>query len=145
MKDRLRVVLDTNVIVSGLINSNGHPGKILKALKNHRFQLITSPSINDEIMSVMNRPRLKEKYGLGQYLFDIAYLLWGLSEVIKNPSPIKKSRDPDDDKFLSTALEGNADYLVSGDHDLLELQHKVNVSIVTPGEFLKILTSIRKP
>lgn len=145
MKNKLRVVLDTNVIVSGFISPHGPPGKILKALRAKHFQLITSSLINNEIMDVMERPQLQEKYGLDKYLFDVAYLLWGLSEIIKKTPPIKKSRDSDDDKFLSTALGGNAHYLVSGDHDLLALKDKINVSIVTPAEFVKILTSIEKP
>lgn len=140
MPARIRAVLDTNVIISGLINPNGPPGKILKALRDGRFILVTSPEINDEVLQVMDRPRLKEKYGLADHLFDITFMLWNLSEEVRNPPAIVASRDPDDDKFLAAAVGGSADYLVTGDiKDLLNMGEHEGIRIITPEAFLRIL------
>lgn len=140
MPARLRVVLDTNVLVSGLINPKGPPGQILKALRAGRFVLVTSQAINEEVLEVMDRPRLRDKYGLAEHLFDVAFLLWEEAEVIKDSPAVKASKDPDDDKFLAAALGGLAHYLVTGDiRDLLTLKEYRGTRIVTPAEFLKTL------
>lgn len=57
MAGRPRAVVDTNVFVSGLINPEGFPATVLKALRSRQFVLISSPAINEEIIAVLNRPR----------------------------------------------------------------------------------------
>ena len=122
MRVKLRVVLDTNVIISGLISHKGPPAVILKALKAGAFILVTSPAINKEILEVMDRPRLRDKYGLTEHMFDIAFILWEQAEVITDLPVVKASKDPDDNKFLEAAHGGLAHYLVTGDmKDLLSL------------------------
>lgn len=140
MPIRLRVVLDTNVIISGLISPKGPPAGILKALKAGRFVLVTSQAINEEVLEVMDRPRLRDKYGLADHMFDIAFILWEQAEVITKPPTIKASRDSDDDKFLAAAVGGLAHYLVTGDiKDLLGIGEYKGTRIVNPGQFLNIL------
>ena len=140
MPTKLRVVLDTNVIISGLISPKGHPAGILKALKAGRFILVTSQAFNEEVMEVMDRPRLRDKYGLADHMFDIAFILWGQAEVIAKLPAVKVSRDPDDDKFLATAAGGLAHYLVTGDiKDLLGIGEYQGTRIVSPDQFLTIL------
>ncbi|MBI4387225.1 MAG: putative toxin-antitoxin system toxin component, PIN family [Elusimicrobia bacterium] len=140
MPTKLRVVLDTNVIISGLISPKGPPAGILKALKAGQFVLVTSQAINEEILEVMDRPRLRDKYGLADHMFDIAFILWEQAEVITKPPPVKASKDSDDDKFLAAALGGLAHYLVTGDiKDLLSLGEYQGIRIVNPEQFLTIL------
>lgn len=140
MPTKLRVVLDTNVIISGLISPKGPPAGILKALKAGRFILVTSQAINEEILEVMDRPRLRDKYGLADHMFDIAFILWEQSEVIAKLPTVKASKDPDDDKFLAAAVGGLAHYLVTGDiKDLLGLGEYKGTRIVSPDQFLSIL------
>lgn len=140
MPTKLRVVLDTNVIISGLISPNGPPAGILKALKAGRFILVTSQAINEEILEVMDRPRLRDKFGLADHMFDIAFILWEQAEVITKLPPVKASKDSDDDKFLAAALGGLAHYLVTGDiKDLLSLGEYQGIRIVSPEQFLTIL------
>lgn len=143
MAAKLRVVLDTNVVISGLINPKGPPGAILKALREERFILVTSQEINEETLEVMDRPRLRDRYGLAEHLFDIAFILWERAEVIKAPPAVKASKDKDDDKFLAAAVGGLAHYLVSGDiRGLLELGEYQGVKIISPERFTAILESI---
>jgi len=137
---KLRVVLDTNVIISGLISPKGPPASILKALKAGQFVLVTSQAINEEILEVMDRPRLRDKYGLADHMFDIAFILWEQAEIIRDLPAVKASKDPKDNKFLSAALGGLAHYLVTGDiKDLLSLGEHKGVRIVSPDQFLAIL------
>ncbi len=140
MSTKLRNVLDANVIISGLINAHGLPGKILEALRNREFILVSSQPINEEVLEVMDRPHLRDKYDLAEHLFDIAFILWKNADVVANLPVLKVSKDPDDNKFLSTALGGLAHYLVTGDiKGLLDLQEYNGIGIVTPKQFLTIL------
>lgn len=140
MPAKLRVVLDTNVIISGLISPKGPPAGILKALKSGQFILVTSQAINEEVLEVMDRPRLRDKYGLADHMFDIAFILWEQAEVITKLPAVKASKDPGDDKFLAAALGGLAHYLVTGDiKDLRSLGEYKGTRIVSPDQFLTIL------
>ena len=140
MPGKPRVVLDTNVFVSGLINPHGPPAAILRALRAKQFTLVSSPPINEEIIEVLNRPHLRDRYGLGGRIFDVAFILWGVAELVTNPPEVRVCSDPDDDKFLAAAVGGRADYLVSGDvGDLLQLHTYENVAIISPREFVSHL------
>ena len=135
-----RAVLDTNIIISALISPEGPPGNILKALGEKRFTLISSQPINEEVLEVLNRPRIRDKYGLSGFLFDIAFILWEVAEIIEDLPLVKIVKDPDDNKFLSAAMGGKAHYLVTGDaKDLLILKEYRGVQIITPAQFMDIL------
>lgn len=82
MPDRPRAVLDTNVFVSGVISSQGSPAAILRALRAERFVLVSSPPINYEIVKVLNRPHIRDRYGLDDRVFDAALLLWEVAELV---------------------------------------------------------------
>lgn len=140
MPTKLRVVLDTNVIISGLISPKGPPAGVLKAFKAGQFVLVTSQAINEEILEVMDRPRLRDKYGLADQMFDIAFILWEQAEVITDLPIVRASKDPHDNKFLAAAVGGLAHYLVTGDiKDLLSLREYKGIRIVSPDQFLTIL------
>ena len=142
MTAKPRAVLDTNVFVSGLISPKGPPAAILRALRSRRFILISSPPINEEITEVLDRPYIRDRYGLGDRVFDVSFILWELAELVIDLPEVKISSDPDDDKFLATADEGRADYLVTGDMgDLLRLHRYKEVSIISPREFVALLKS----
>ncbi len=135
-----RAVLDTNVFVSGLINPDGKPAAILRALRSKRFTLVSSPPINEEIIEVLNRPRIRDRYGLGDRIFDVSFILWEVAQLVIDPPDVRVSSDPDDDKFLAAAVGGRADYLVTGDvGDLLHLHKYKDVAMVSPREFVSVL------
>ncbi len=148
MAVRPPAVLDTNVFVSGLISPKGPPAAILRALRVERFILVSSPPINDEIIRVLNRPNIRDRYGLGDRVFDVAFILWELAELVTDVPDVRVSSDPDDNKFLATAQAGRADYLVTGDPslhsgqvvgDLLRLRKYKQVAIISPREFVSVL------
>ena len=135
----LRAVVDTNIFVSGIINPAGFPGQILKALREGAFTLISSPSINEEILEVLSRPRLK-KYRLQEALFDIGVILYVQAELVQEKTVVKMSPDPDDDKFLAAAIDGKAHYVVTGDKaGLLQLGEHRGIHITTARTFLRLL------
>ena len=140
MAGKPRAVLDTNVFVSGLINPKGPPATILRALRSKRFALVSSPPINEEIIEVLNRPWIRDRYGLADRIFDVAFILWELSDLVIDPPNVRVSSDPDDDKFVATAVAGGADYLVTGDVvDLLRLRKCGEVTFISPREFVSLL------
>lgn len=142
MDKKYRVVLDTNVFISAsFIKISPIPNQIYQALKNQRFILVTSPSIIEEIDDVLNRDyiikhtsmTIKQRKRFIQEVINFSLLVSGNSslQVIK--------ADPDDDKFLHAAIEGNADCIVSGDRHLLDLKEYEGIKMLTPKEFLQLL------
>ncbi len=141
MPGKLRAVVDTNIFVSGLIHQKGIPGQILKALRSDIFELITSAEINEEILEVLQRPRIREKYHIGDRIIDIGAILYTQATLVEPKHRVKVSRDPDDNKFLEAALQGRADYIVTGDKkDLLILNEYRKVRIITPSLFIEIIS-----
>ena len=141
----LKVVFDTNIIVSGLIAHSGSPYRALEAWRRGDVVLLVSKPIVDEVASVLQRPFFREKRHIGKV--DIARIRQALETdaVVVSPQvPLKVvANDPADDRILECTLEGGADYLVSGDHHLLELKRHRHVRIVTARQFLAILESQR--
>jgi putative PIN family toxin of toxin-antitoxin system len=138
---KIKAVVDTNIFVSGLISSKGSPRKILVAAIDNKFDLITSATINEEILEVLHRDYIYEKYHLTeQVIDDICALLYEGSLIVDELYSIKSgSPDPKDDKFLATAIEGKAEYIVSGDPHLLNLGCYLDIEIITARRFLDIL------
>jgi hypothetical protein len=110
----MRVVLDTNILVSALISPSGHPAAICDAWQERKFILLTCAEQLDEFRSTLQKPRVAElikPYGAGRLVNQIkkiAELVSALPRVIRSP-------DPTDDFLLALAQAGNADYLVTGD------------------------------
>jgi putative PIN family toxin of toxin-antitoxin system len=138
----LRVVLDTNVYVSGIILSRGTPFQILEAWRHHAYILVTSEAIIAELERVLRYPRIRDRYGIGEA--DIRRLVASLrADALVMPGScviLPTCSDPDDDKSLACALEAEADCIVTGDPDLLTLGNYRGIAILKPHEFLARLT-----
>ena len=135
-----RAVLDTNVIVSGTIIPSGSPAIIIDAWREGRFSLVTSEAIIDEVKRVLNDDRIRSSYPKlkNAHVGKIVNLL--RNQSVLTPGNLSLSvveRDPDDDKFVVAAVEGRAQFIVSGDQDLLSLNRYESTRILTPAEFLK--------
>ena len=94
----------------------------------------------DELADVLNRPRMRHKYGLSEA--DIQTVIGLILLRGESVTPVKRlqvCRDPKDNRFLEAALAGRADVIVSGDQDLLVLQPFEGIPIVKPAEFLDML------
>lgn len=139
----MRVVLDTNVVVSGVIKEEGPPGQILRRLFQARqFTSVTSLEILAEIREVLQRPKVRRYHGWTDEEIDtFVTFLYAESDVTEGTVTVNVARDPEDNKFLGCASEGNADYLVSGDDDLLQIEVFERTQIVRPKAFLETLPS----
>jgi len=136
----MRAVIDTNVIVSGLIRPRGAPGAVLRALRDRRLVAVVSPAILEEIVGVLSRPWLHSKYGVDETDVETFLRLLVLrAELIEPSSEVRRCRDPNDDKFLEAAVDGHAARIVSGDADLLALDSIEGIAIVDPASFLEEL------
>lgn len=135
----LRLVLDTNVLLSGIAYPGSVPGQILKAWRLGSIEVVLSPFILDELRRVL--PRLRHRHGLSAAdIDDLVDALAFQAEVIElQPvaAPEEGLRDAQDQPILDTLLSaqsaGGADYLITGDKDLLILADRF--SIITPAAF----------
>jgi len=136
-----RAVLDVNVLVSALISPTGTPAQVLELWRAEKFVLVISEPILDELERVMAEPRLRRRYALTPS--RVARLLLGLRRfAIATPGRLGISgvvRDPEDHKLLVCAVEGSADYLVTGDDDLLSLGVYEGVPMISPATFVRVV------
>ena len=138
---KIRAVVDTNLFVSGLISPKGSPRKILDLARKEGFKVVTSIAINREILSVLHRGHIYAKYNLTEEIIDdiSAFLYEGTILTEDQYAVSKVKKDPEDDKFIACAIEGEADYIVSGDEHLLGLKHYRGIQIVDVRAFLKVV------
>jgi putative PIN family toxin of toxin-antitoxin system len=143
MSAKKRVVLDTNVLISAFIthDSSSPPAKLYEALKDQRYILITSRLILREVKDVLGRKKIAIKYHLPpQRRAKIMQLLRALSVVTSGSLKVKVvDADPADDKFFSCAIEGGADYIVSGDRHVLGVREYSGIQVIPPRRFVEIL------
>jgi uncharacterized protein len=137
-KERLppRLVIDTNVFVSGLISGEGAPARILRAVRDKQAVHLVSDPIVEEYLRVLDYPRIRKFNNITDaFVADIAAYLVYQAERIELQSRISMSPDPDDDVFLNTAVDGRATMLVTGDKtDLLALRSIEGILIVSARE-----------
>lgn len=128
----VRVVLDTNIFISALVYG-GVPEKVLRVILAKEIQVVVSPVLQAELIDIITK-----KFPLS--LADM-YLLeeeMQKSFVIVRPRIVLDVvRDKDDNKVLEAAVEGNCDFIITGDLDLLDLSKYKNIKVVTPNQFLQ--------
>lgn len=140
----VRAVLDTNTLVSGLVSEHGPPRRILDAWLEGRYTLVTSLYLVGELTHVLSYPRLADRLLMNNEEVE-ALLAALLSQTVVTPGQLRlpgATRDPKDDAVVACAKEGEADYIVSGDQDLLVLGEYEGIQIVTPRQFVEILASV---
>ena len=131
----IRAVWDTGVLIAAAINPVGAPGYGLLALMAGRWTLIVSPLLLDELDDVLQRPRFR-RYLSRADAWDFVGDIQALGEVCEDPARRPRAtRDPDDDYLVALACTARADFLVSGDRDLLEAPDP-GVEVITPQAFV---------
>lgn len=131
---RLRVVLDTNVLISAALFPDSTPGQVLD-MTGSEIDLMISSETLAELDDVLKRSRFQ------RYIREVQRLrfLEALEEtgiLVDVTLSVAACRDPKDDKFLELAVGGSATHIVSGDQDLLDLHPFRGISIVSPRRFL---------
>ncbi len=133
----LKVVIDTNIFISGVLVEGGNPSLIIKSWKRtQKYQLFVTEEIIQETLRVMQRLNVHPEIITD---WDKAIRKNAISVVpTRKIEAIKE--DPSDNKFLECALEVRADYIVSGDNHLKGLKEFQGIKIVSAKEFLGILS-----
>lgn len=135
-----RVVLDTNQLVSGLLMRRGAQAELLHAWRERRFLLIISPFILNEVEKVMSQPLLRQKYHLQENQIERFLSLLRMDSLqVPGIIRVQVCRDPQDDAILGCAVEGEADFLITGDKDLLVLKKYRNIRILTARHYIERL------
>lgn len=132
--EMIRVVLDTNVLVSGLL-FGGTPGKLVDLWKTGRIQPLMSREMVDELLRVLAYPKLQLSEAEIHYLLFLEVLPY-IDMVGVRPGPVVTTQDPSDDMFLHCASTGRAKYIISGGRHLLNLKAHRRIKILSPAEFL---------
>ena len=134
--NELRFVIDTNVLISSILSKNTPPQKLFDYSMTHGIILMSEATVI-EITEVLTR----NKFDRYAPLFKRSNFLQTLAskiEAIEITESITICRDPKDDKFLEVAVNGKADYLITGDRDLLVLHPFRDIQIITPAAFLEL-------
>jgi putative PIN family toxin of toxin-antitoxin system len=136
-----RAVLDTNVLVSGLISDHSPPRQLVDAWLDGRYTLVTSLYQVQELNHVLSYPRIASRLDLEEAELEmILAALLSQAEVVAGELQLPGvTRDPKDDAIVACAQEGGAGYIVSGDRDLLDLGEYKGIRVVTPREFVEML------
>lgn len=132
----MKVVLDTNVVVSGVF-FGGVPGRILAAWSAGQFVLILSPPILDEYGRVGHE--LGRRHPEVNEAFEPVLTLIAMNAMIVDAPPLAGavSADPDDDMFLAAAVAAQTEVIVSGDQDLLQVSGWRGIAVLTPRQFVE--------
>lgn len=141
----MRIVADTNVVVSALLWS-GPPREILTAAREQVIALYTSAPLIAELEDVLGRPKLAQRLAaIGRTPADLLDRYMALVRFV-TPVPLSTviSRDPDDDQVLATAVAAHAVLIVSGDRDLLDLGRYQEMPIVDAVAAMERIESARK-
>jgi len=134
---KLRLVMDTNVLVSGIFFPKGNEAQILGYTIEGRAVLLASLDTLEELREVLTRPKFQLTQPEVLAIFQMVLSRW---EIVLNPEKAEaRCRDPDDQKFLGCAVAGKADYLVTGDPDLLVMDRVGRTLILTGARLVKAM------
>ena len=134
----MRVVFDTNVLISALITT-GKPKELFQhAVKGH-VQLVISKNLLQEFIQISKDPRIR-KYISEDDVVAFLKIIDRTAKITKVKSQFNVvTEDPDDDMVVRAAFDGKADYIVSGDKHLLSLREFRGIRIINVDEMMKVL------
>jgi len=136
----VRAVIDTNVLLSGLV-WNGTPHLLIEQIRGGALSLVSSPGLIAELAGVISRAKFrtalaKSNTNPERMLAEVRFLA-EIFDPLPLPEPV--CRDPDDDAVLALAVAAQVDLIVSGDQDLLTLGAYAGIAIVTPAQALELI------
>jgi putative PIN family toxin of toxin-antitoxin system len=132
----MRVVIDTNILVSFAIRPNSDFEKLFDHIAAHGVCLVSDDTVA-ELFDVLSRDKFRKYIPFDQ---SMDYVEWysAISEQVVVTEPVVACRDPKDDKFLSVAVSGKADCIIAGDHHLLDMVNFDGIPVYRPAEFLRL-------
>ncbi|HKT17264.1 MAG TPA: putative toxin-antitoxin system toxin component, PIN family [Stellaceae bacterium] len=133
----MRIILDTNIFVSILIRPGSSFSSLVDYIDEHATVLYSAETLT-ELVDVLRREKFA-KYTTAKDVAAFVEWIASTGELVTVEEAVIGSRDPKDNKFLALAIAGRADYLVTGDKDLLVLGRIGATPIVAPSDFLNIV------
>jgi len=141
----MRVVLDTNVLVSAIILPESFVGQIFLHLQQGAFTPLYHFITLVELIQVLSRRRIQRRFNItAEGIQAVADLIALRGELVTIERHFEPCRDPKDNIFLDVAFAGRADMIITGDTDLLVLHPFEGIPIVTPRVFLETLSGLNK-
>ena len=134
---RERLVVDTNVFISGLLSSTSHPARVVERAIGHG-QLLGSTDTLRELIETLLSAKF-DRYVSRARREALLDRLAPLVEMVEIVQQVRACRDPKDDKFLELAVNGEADVILTGDDDLLSLHPFRGIDILSPAAYLERL------
>ncbi|PIZ82801.1 putative toxin-antitoxin system toxin component, PIN family [Candidatus Pacearchaeota archaeon CG_4_10_14_0_2_um_filter_05_32_18] len=132
----MRIVLDTNVFISGIFWDGNFCSKIIDKWKNEEFELVSSLEIIEELLNTLKHFKIQLDEETIESWRNVIIERAIIAESSERLDVIKE--DPNDNKFLETAIAGKADFIITQDNHLLKVKRLNNVMILNPEEFLKL-------
>lgn len=132
----MRVVVDTNVLISALLKADGSPAKIVSLWRSGELELVVSEEVVSEVSRVLGYQRIRTRVSAeeAERFLDLLRTAALAVTAYENVTVVKD--DPDDDKFLAVAIVSGAEYIISGDTHLLSIGNYQGIEILTPAGFL---------
>jgi len=130
-----RYVCDTNLLISSLLNSHTPPAQTLDWIIDQGV-LLFSRSTHDELQAILQRAKF-DRYLAKDKRLDFLHSLKAIIEWVEIRENIAACRDPRDNQFLEVAVNGKANFIITGDQDLLVLETIHGIPIVTPRFFIE--------
>lgn len=140
----IRVVLDANIFVSTVLKSGSTPAKVFQLAEDGKITLISSRDILSEVRAVLFYPKLRNLNGrTAKEIDEFIKRTIHISFIVPGETKVEQIKeDPQDDKYLSAAIEGKADLIISGDHHLKNLKIFQGIRILDPAAFLEFMNKL---
>ena len=133
----MKIILDANIFISSFFGG-GNPRIVLERAINKSDELFITKDILNEIEGVLGRPKFHA--GINEIEYYIKSVEEIANKIVTKKGINKGSRDKTDNKYIECGVAGNVDYIISGDIHLLEIKKVNKIKIVTPKEYLEIVT-----
>ena len=135
----LRALLDANVLVAALLTPGGWPWRLVQAWHSNRFALITSVALLTELQTVLDRPDIRTRVRNATAVDELLASIRGRAVLTVPDERQTAASHESDNRVLEAGVAGQADYIVTGDGDLLDLDPFRGIRIVTPTNFATVL------
>jgi uncharacterized protein len=142
----MRIVLDTNVLISALVSATGTAAQILARCQAGELELLISPANLTELRRVLAYPKIRKRLDYTDTQIEAFVTFLEQSFIVLTPLTEVRAvlADSDDDKFVALALAGEAQYIISGDDHLLRIGQYEGVTILKPAAFLFLWRALQQ-
>jgi len=141
----IRVVLDANIFVSTILKSRSNPAQVFQLAEGGKVTLISSEEILSEVKAVLLYPKLRRLHGrTPEKIVEFVKRAARVSFIVPGKTKIEAIKDdPNDNKYLAAAVEGKADFIVSGDRHLKDLKTFQGIRLLGPAAFLGLMQTLK--